>query len=152
MLLLRHASAGERLSTPSLDHARRLVQAGRVQARLLPRSLSGHAVERILSSPHARCVETVVPLADARGLVVECRDELTPDGPIDDLLSFLDELSDDTLLCTHREVFERLFGGDVTCEKGGAWLVERRGGRLAAAAYLPPPSSMRRVRVRAAAR
>ncbi|HSJ92631.1 MAG TPA: histidine phosphatase family protein [Gaiellaceae bacterium] len=144
MLLLRHASAGERLSSASLDRARRLDRVGRADARLLPESLVSFELERIVSSPHARCVETVRGVALARGLRVEERDELLPAAPLEETLALLAALPEAALVCTHREVFQRLFDGDVTCEKGAAWLVERREGRLAPVAYLPSPASQER--------
>ena len=110
MLLLRHASAGERLSAASLDRARRLDLIGRADARALPEALAGHAIERVVSSPHARCVETVGALARGRNLRVEVRDELVPDAPLEDIRALLHELPDASLVCTHREVIERLFG------------------------------------------
>jgi 8-oxo-dGTP diphosphatase len=140
MLLLRHASAGERPSAASLDRARRLDRIGRADARSLPVALAGHELERIVSSPHARCVETVGALARSRNLRVEVRDELLPDASAEDVRALLDELPDATLLCTHRETMAALFGRELTCEKGGTWLVERRDGGHAPAAYLPPPS------------
>jgi len=144
MLLLRHASAGERLSSASLDRARRLDRVGRGDARLLPQALSGYAIERIVSSPHARCVETVRALALARNLEVEEREELAPDAPAPDTLALLSELPDSALVCTHRDVVARLLDGEVTCEKGAAWLVGRVDGRLDPIAYLPSPTSQER--------
>jgi 8-oxo-(d)GTP phosphatase len=145
VLLLRHASAGERRPASTLDRARRLDRGGRADARELPAALAGHAIERIVSSPHARCVETVEGLAHRRNLRVETRDELAPDAPLEDLLALLGQLPDSAVVCTHREVLERLFGEELTCEKGGSWLVERReDGVLEPVAYLPPPSSVPR--------
>lgn len=144
MLLLRHASAGERLSSASLDRARRLDRFGRADARLLPDALGGYQIERIVSSPHARCVETVRALALARGLQVEIREELAPDAPAADVLALLAELPDSAVVCTHREVIGRLDDREVTCEKGAAWVLERRGGRLQPVAYLPSPTSQAR--------
>jgi phosphohistidine phosphatase SixA len=140
MLLLRHASAGERPQAASLDRARRLDRVGRADARELPDALARHVIERVVSSPHARCLESVGALARGRNLRVEVRDELLPDAAIEDVRALLDELPDTSLVCTHREVIERLFDGELTCEKGGTWLLERRNGRLEPTAYLPPPS------------
>jgi phosphohistidine phosphatase SixA len=142
MLLLRHASAGVRLSSPSVDRFRRLDEAGRVVARQLAWALAEHEITRIVSSPMPRCVETVVPISASRGIVVETRWELEPDVAIDDLLTLLADLPDTTLACTHREVIQTLLGWDVTCEKGGAWVLERTGPELAPALYLPPPAEV----------
>lgn len=144
MLLLRHASAGERLSSASLDRARRLDRVGRADARMLPNALAGVPLTRIAASPHARCLETVRALALARGLRVEPSDALAPEAALEETRAFLASLPDDALACTHREVFERLFGGEATCEKGAAWIVERRGGTLVPVAYLPSPTNQER--------
>jgi 8-oxo-dGTP diphosphatase len=139
VLLLRHASAGERRPSATLDRARRLDRAGRSDARELPDALEGHVVVRVVSSPHARCIETVEAFAHRRNLRVEVRDELMPDAPIEDTLALLAELPDEALVCTHREVIGRLLV-DLTCEKGALWLLDRRDGELAPVAYHPPPS------------
>jgi phosphohistidine phosphatase SixA len=139
VLLLRHASAGARLSSPEIDRFRRLDDSGRVVARQLVWSLADHEITRIVSSPLARCVESVVPISESRRVVVETRWELEPDVPLDDLMTLLADLPDTSLVCTHREVFQNLLGWDVTCEKGGAWVLGRSGTELAPALYLEPP-------------
>jgi 8-oxo-dGTP diphosphatase len=139
MLLLRHAKAGKRLSTPSRDAARKLDGAGRRQAARLAAELAGHSIERIVSSPLPRCVETVVPLARSLDLEVEIRDELGPRATKRDALRLLRELPPSALVCTHRAVVETLFDGEIACEKGGIWIVERRNRRLTPVAYLPAP-------------
>jgi phosphohistidine phosphatase SixA len=140
MLLLRHASAGEKLDFPALDRARPLDRQGRADARSLSAALAGHRFERIVSSPHRRCVESVEPIAAARGVALELRRELEPDASVDQTRALLARLSDETLVCTHREVFERLFHGEVACEKGGAWKVERVRSRLLPVEYFGAPS------------
>jgi 8-oxo-dGTP diphosphatase len=140
MLLLRHASAGARLSSPGVDRFRRLDDAGRHVARQLIWSLADREITRIVSSPLARCVESVVPLAESRRLVVENRWELAPDIEVDDVTTLLVDLPDTAVVCTHREIFEKLLGWDVTCELGGAWVLERSGSELVPALYLAPPS------------
>lgn len=140
MLVLRHASAGTRLSSVEIDSWRRLDEGGRIVARQLVWALAEHPITHIVSSPLARCLESVVPLAQSRGLVIEQRWELAPDVGLDDLQTVLSDLPDTALVCTHREVFQKLLGWDVTCEKGGAWVLERNGSELAPTLYLAPPS------------
>jgi hypothetical protein len=94
-----------------------------------------------VSSPHARCVESVRAVALDRGLRLESDDALAPDAPVEETRALLDLLPEASLVCTHREVIERLFGGELTCEKGAVWLLERRDGRHHPVAYLPPPTS-----------
>jgi phosphohistidine phosphatase SixA len=144
VLVTRHMSAGERLESAAADRLRALDAVGRADARALPRVLARHAIDRIVTSPHARCVQTVEPLALERELAIELREELAPDASLDETLALLAELPDASLLCTHREVFERLFRGEVRCEKGGTWLVTGAAGRAVdAREYVPPPSRVR---------
>jgi 8-oxo-dGTP diphosphatase len=142
MLLLRHASAGARLSSPGVDRFRRLDEVGRQVARQLVWSLANREITRIVASPFARCVESVVPLAASRRLVVEQEWALAPEVDIDDVIALLVDLPDSALVCTHREVFEKLLGRDVTCETGGAWVLERSGPELVPAIYVAPPSEV----------
>jgi phosphohistidine phosphatase SixA len=139
VLLLRHASAGTRLSSPAVDRFRRLDDSGRIVARKLVWSLADREITRIVSSPLPRCLETVVPIAETRGLVVENRWELEPDVSLDDLLTLLVDLPATSLVCTHREAFEKLLGWDVTSEKGSIWVLERSGPELVPTFYLAPP-------------
>jgi phosphohistidine phosphatase SixA len=142
VLLLRHASAGARLSSPGVDRFRRLDDGGRLVARQLVWSLAHHEITRVVSSPLVRCVESVVPIAESRGLVVETRWELEPDVQLDDLVTLLVDLPATSLVCTHREVFEKLLGWDVTCEKGAAWVLERNERELVPSLYLAPPAQV----------
>ena len=143
MLLLRHASAGERLSSPDVDRFRRLDETGRSVARQLVWSLADRAITKVVSSPFPRCVESVVPLAESRGLAVEQHWELAPDASFDDLMTLLVDLPDTTLVSTHREIFEKLLGWDAPCEKGAVWVMERSGPELVPTLYLEPPSVVR---------
>ncbi len=111
VLLLRHASAGERLSSPHIDRFRELDEAGRADARQLIWTLADQEIERIVSSPLARCVQSVIPIAESRRLVVERRDELLPDAEVDATLELLAELPDAALVCTHQEVFDAVVCG-----------------------------------------
>lgn len=146
---MRHASAGSRLPSPTEDRARSLDPMGRADSHALLVSLAPYPIQRVVTSPHARCRETVEPIARRRGLDVECREALAPDGSRVDLLNLLEELPDAALVCTHREVFDRLFDGEIHCEKGGVWTVEVRDGRVVPLEYLPPASSAARERARA---
>jgi 8-oxo-dGTP diphosphatase len=150
VLLLRHASAGDRLASPAADRVRPLDRAGRADARKLVDALGLHAIDRIVTSPHRRCVDTVRPLARARDLDLEVREELAPDAALVDTLALLATLPDAALVCAHREVVERLFAGRVSCEKGGLWVLERRARSFVPTEYLAPPARTRVVRPRRA--
>ncbi len=142
MLLLRHASAGVRLSSPYIDRFRELDDDGRMDARQLVWTLAGRPLIRAVTSPLPRCVQSVVPIAASRGLVVERRDELLPDATVDEMMALIVELPDASLVCTHREAIVQLFAGELSCEKGGAWVVERIGTLLSPVEYIAPPSAV----------
>ena len=142
MLVLRHASAGTQLSSAEIDRWRRLDESGRIVARQLVWAFADREITRVVSSPLARCVESVEPLAQTRGLVVEQRRELSPDVELDDLLTLHVDGPYTTLVCTHREVIEKLLGPEASCEKGGAWLLESSGPELVPLLYLAPPAAV----------
>jgi 8-oxo-dGTP diphosphatase len=142
MLLLRHASAGERLSSPGVDRFRRLDEEGRATARQLVWSLADREITHIASSPLARCVETVVPIAASRGLVVDQRWELSPDSSLEDVTTLLLDVPESTLVCTHREIFELLLGWDAPCEKGAIWVLARDGTELVPTLYVEAPTGL----------
>jgi 8-oxo-dGTP diphosphatase len=77
LLLVRHASAGDREEWAGDDRERPLDERGHTQADELVERLEPCPIEAILSSPARRCVETVEPLARARGLEIEQRPELS---------------------------------------------------------------------------
>jgi len=141
VLLLRHASAGERLLSPDIDRFRPLDPAGRADARQLVWALADRKLTRVVTSPLIRCVETVRPLAETRRIVPEQRRELLPDTSLESVLDLLDELSHSTLVCTHREVFQTLFAGEVECEEAGAWVLGQLGSLWSPMEYLAPPTS-----------
>lgn len=140
MLLLRHASAGPRLSTPGIDRFRQLDQSGRAQARQLLWTLAGHTFERVVSSPFFRCVETVTPLAQSRHVPIEQRDELAPDASPADAERLLAELPDASLVCTHQEILDELFARELECEIAGGWVVERHDTLWVPVQYVAPPA------------
>jgi len=76
LLLLRHASAGDRDAWEGDDRDRPLDKRGRRQAKELVERLRPLRIEAILTSPYCRCLETVGPLARARRLEIEVREEL----------------------------------------------------------------------------
>jgi phosphohistidine phosphatase SixA len=80
MLLVRHASAGDREEWEGDDKLRPLDAKGRARAQDLVALLGDYQVGRILSSPALRCVQTVDPLGHAIDVEVELRDELSEEN------------------------------------------------------------------------
>jgi phosphohistidine phosphatase SixA len=122
IVLLRHASAGERDEWDDDDRLRPLDERGHEQARLLVDALSSVRVARVLTSPYVRCVQTVEPLAAARGLAVEQADALAEGAGRDAALALAADAGADALLCTHGDVVEALL--EAGLKKGAAALLE----------------------------
>jgi 8-oxo-(d)GTP phosphatase len=138
LLLLRHASAGDRDAWEDEDHERPLDERGFAQAAALVEQLEPFAVERILSSPALRCTQTVEPIAEARGLPIEVRDELSERRQATDGAVLVASLEDGNLLiCGHGGLDDRLPDPPRKWRKG-ATLVLGRG--LVVNAQLPPPA------------
>jgi phosphohistidine phosphatase SixA len=112
-----HADAGLRSAWSGADQWRGLVDAGHREARALVGMLADLTVLRILSSPSLRCRQTVVPLARLQGLDVEpCPALGRQVGPEAVLALLADPETESSVLCTHRETLQSLFGW---CLPGG---------------------------------
>jgi len=147
--LIRHAKAGDRARWTGDDLSRPLSKTGHRQAKALVRVLSSRPIQRILSSPAVRCVETVRPLADQRGLPIEAHDELLEGASLSGLLGLLDELrSSASVLCGHGDLIPAvvehleaqgmLVGSDRGWKKASVWVLEREAGLIVSARYIPP--------------
>lgn len=147
--LVRHAHAGRKALWPGPDIARPLTAAGRQQAAGLIDRLRGYPVNRILSSPANRCLQTVQPLAGHRGLRIEVADALADDSSAHGVLELIeDKTLSGAVLCTHGEVIARIFkrlraeglelGPQPRWAKGSTWVLDRDGGRVSDASYLEP--------------
>jgi len=157
--LVRHTKAGDRNAWPGDDLSRPLSKAGRQQAEALVRVLSGRVIERILSSPAIRCMDTVRPLADQRGLPIEPHDELLEGAPLSGLLELLEHLrSTPSALCGHGDLIPAVIeyleangaivGPDRGWKKGSVWVLERDAGVIVRATYILPPEVDRKKRPR----
>jgi 8-oxo-(d)GTP phosphatase len=127
-ILVRHASAGDRDDWEGDDRLRPLDERGRRQAAELADRLAGIEVRRIVSSPYARCVETVEPLAEALGLPVE-PDERLAEGAGGAAYALVQEAG--IVCCTHGDVVHDLLGHGL--KKGAA--VELRAGEVVRELY-----------------
>jgi len=150
LYVVRHAKAGIRAALSGPDEERPLTRRGRKQARRLVERFQGLDIQRILSSPFVRCMQTVEPLAEARGLPVEVATELREGASVDELLRGLATFGDRPMVvCGHgteiRSMIDRLEAGGATIEgargiaKGSVWVLDREGERIVAAQYLPAP-------------
>jgi broad specificity phosphatase PhoE len=138
-ILVRHARAGKRAEWTGDDRLRPLDERGRRQAAGLVAPLASFGVDRLVSSPYVRCVETLVPLAAALGLAVEERDELAEGASAGAVRRLLGQLDSHTpAFCTHGDVVEALLGEDLGLRKGAARVLELNDGELRLGAEIPP--------------
>ena len=102
LLLVRHASAGDRAMWEGDDRERPLDVRGRRAADDLIERLAPFAIEQILTSPYRRCVETVAPLARARGFELDVREELGEERQGTDGIALVRSLAgSDVVVCGH---------------------------------------------------
>jgi phosphohistidine phosphatase SixA len=135
VLLIRHASAGDRDEWTGDDRRRPLDKRGRKQARRLVDLLASYPVERIVSSPADRCVQTVEPLADARGLTIEVRAEVWEDVQRTEGAPLVRSLAaSDVAVSCHGGLSDALIGEGQ--KKGEAIVLELQDDRLAVAERL----------------
>lgn len=147
--VVRHGAAGDRSEWEGDDHDRPLTAAGQAQAADIAEQASELQLERILSSPYLRCVQTVQPLADRVGLPVE-KVEALAEGPDPLALSKLvrDIGGTRVLLSSHGDVIPMTleylqemgvrFLSDIEYRKGSTWVVGHDGTSYTEAVYLPP--------------
>ena len=87
---------------------RGLSEAGRRESQRVADLLEGHDVAAIISSPYARAIQTVQPLADRLGMTIEIdpdlRERHLSSGPLDDFNASLE--------ATWRDFFLALPGGE----------------------------------------
>jgi 8-oxo-dGTP pyrophosphatase MutT (NUDIX family)/phosphohistidine phosphatase SixA len=137
LLVVRHASAGERDEWDRDDARRPLDECGRGEAEALVGQLAGFELGRIVSSPFDRCVQTVEPLARARGLELETTEELAEGVELErvrDLLLGLEGQA--AVVCGHGPELVPLFG---QVKKGATVVVEATKNGFLELGRLPPP-------------
>ena len=149
LLVVRHARAGSRRRWDGPDEERPLSGRGRKQAAALVKLISPYEPKRILTSPYARCVQTVEPLAAKLGITIEVAGALAEGAPADAAVELARETSGSTVaLCTHGDVVVALLDTlarkdglelpkDYPSAKGSTGVVLERGGRFLEARYLP---------------
>jgi 8-oxo-dGTP diphosphatase len=129
-VLLRHAAAGDRDRWDGDDFHRPLDSRGRSESEALVELLRPFGLRRVVSSPYARCFQTVEPLAAALGLSLELDDRLG-EGEGRAALDLVQE--DGLVMCTHGDVVRALV--DCGLKKAAAVVLEDG----AVVRQLPPP-------------
>lgn len=150
IFLYRHAAAGDRTKWNGNDRERPLTKKGRRQANLFAETMKDRGIERVVTSPYQRCVESVEPLARAIGAEVEVDDALAEGPDIDAAYDLVDSLVGyNAVLCSHGDVIpaviNRMMWAGLTldsrfyCSKGSVWEIVVDGGRFTKGHYEPPP-------------
>jgi 8-oxo-(d)GTP phosphatase len=156
ILLVRHASAGNRSDWKGDDRERPLDDQGWDQAHELVRLLSRFEVQQLVAADYVRCVQTLQPLGQSIGLAVReepLLSELGFPGARDravELVRRLGREGDAATICSQREVIPALVGKlaaedgvslpePFRAKKASVWALSFEGRRLIGAQYFPPP-------------
>jgi 8-oxo-dGTP diphosphatase len=144
--------AGNRSSWNGDDTIRPISRAGRDEARKLVKTLRDYPIERIISSPYDRCIQSVLPLAHERGVGVEPHSALAEGAKSRAVHALMWEVIDqDVVLCSHGDIIPVILellegegidlGSKIRWEKASTWVVQtrKRKRRFKSARYLPPP-------------
>jgi 8-oxo-(d)GTP phosphatase len=156
VLLVRHASAGDKEAWEGDDDLRPLDEIGREQAEELVRLLSRFEVMKLVSADNLRCVQTLKPIADSIGLEIEEDPVLSETGypgherEAVETVRRLGDHDEAVAACTQRlvlpDLMERLAEEDgvelpepLKNKKACVWALSFEGPKLVAAEYFPPP-------------
>jgi 8-oxo-dGTP diphosphatase len=120
--LVRHATAGHRAQWDGDDRLRPLDARGKLQAEALVDQLAGRELGRIVTSPYVRCVETVVPLGEARGLELELEEALGEPVDVEGALALFRASTVPLVASIHGDLAEELLGAKT--KKGSTTVLE----------------------------
>ena len=152
LIILRHTKALERGDWDDDDSKRTLDERGLAQSEKLIQHLEPFGIGEIYSSDYIRCVQTVTPLAQSRGLKIteipnlnEANFEFDPERAI----SFANAVKQDEkniLICSHNPVIPTMLRGIlntklknkdlIKLEPGDAWIVHRVRGEIVGLDFL----------------
>lgn len=153
LIILRHAKALERGDWDNDDSLRTLDEKGLMQAAYLSDHFSPFAIDEIYTSNFTRCIQSVEPLGQNRGLqitqVPSLNESIFEQDP-ERAISFANALKQDEkniLMCSHNPVIPTMLRGIlntklrnkdlIKLEPGDAWLVHRIKGEVMALDFLP---------------
>lgn len=147
---IRHAAALDRALWHHVDRERPLNERGFRQADELGRMLRAARIERIVSSPALRCVDTVWPLAKALGLPIARHDALVEGAGARAALGLMRRTrAQRSALCTHGDVMERVLvelvgagvhlDGGIRFAKGAYWVLDLDAAGVSRAVYHRAP-------------
>ncbi len=124
MLMVRHGRAGDRTAWTGDDRERPLDAKGWRQAGELVGRLERFPIDAVYTSPYRRCVETVLPIAAARGLEPELRDELGEELQLSAGAALVRELAGRPVLVCGHGGLELALAEPRRFRKGGVLVVD----------------------------
>jgi 8-oxo-dGTP diphosphatase len=147
--LIRHAHAGHRADWDGPDGDRPLSTRGRHEADHVAALLGDEPIGMVLSSPAVRCVQSVEPLAAARGVDVEVEKRIgegrDPVKAIDLMIKRIDR---NPAVCSHGDLIPEMIGllrrrgmklvENGPTKKGSFWTLEYDDQAFTKATYHPP--------------
>lgn len=152
LIILRHTKALERGDWDEEDSQRTLSEQGLQQAQALILHFQPFSLEEIYTSNYLRCVQTVTPLAEARGISithVPSLNEETFEADPTRSIAFANALKQDEkniLICSHNPVIPTMLRGIlntklknkdlIKLEPGDAWIIHRIRGEIVGLDYL----------------
>ncbi len=156
LLLVRHASAGQRSRYKGDDRFRPLDALGRRQAQELDRLLEVFGAQRLHAADRLRCVQTLEPLAATLGVEVETEPSLSeesysaaPDAAHARMLDIAKDSSAIHAVCSQGKVIPPLMEWwsqrdgvalpPKRNRKGSVWVLSILDGRLLAADHIDSP-------------
>ena len=146
--LIRHARAKNRLEWTEPDELRPLTKRGRREARALAERLANEELGRLVSSPYARCIQTLEPLAAAVDLSIETTELLAEGADGNAAVELLLSLAGEgpAACCTHGDVLFDVLGivadagvhldGQHDAPVASTWVFEVEDGRFAGARFV----------------
>lgn len=149
--LVRHGSAGVRHDADPSDTERHLDAVGLRQAARITDALRDAGVQRIISSPAVRCIETVEPLAATIGCHLEIDTALLEGTDIEHSWALAERFAvagETAVLASHGDVIPDIIRrakgrgmevpGKAGCSKGSMWTLTWDGERFDCGVYIVP--------------
>lgn len=142
LVLVRHGSAGSRGEWAGADATRPLDTDGAAQAANLATALPAYRPEALLSSPSARCVETLAPYAARTRAEIRIEPLLSEESQDPQKTpALVRDIPGPAAVCSHGKVLPaviwELSGKNVHLRKGSFAVLHRAGGRVVSVERYP---------------
>ncbi|MGP3913913.1 NUDIX hydrolase [Nonomuraea sp. 10N515B] len=135
LVLIRHGSAGSRSEWTGDDALRPLDTVGRSQAATLATALPAYRPEVLMSSPSARCVQTLEPYDDAYDGEIKVEPLLSEESQDPHKTpALVRDITVPAAVCSHGkvlpELIQTLSGKNVHLRKGAFAVLHKTGGQV----------------------